>query len=382
MKKLKINILIGPFYPIPPVLGLAVERIHFALAAEYVRRGHDVTMVSRRYDGFPNEEVTDGIRHIRIKSSNEPKNRLLYRLYDILYCLRARRALPTADVTITNSVSAPIILNKRAFGAIYVNVGRFPKGQMGLYRRAARLQAVSTVVGDAISEQTPTVASLVKVIANPLDQRFLDAAAKGQPAERAQEILYVGRIAHEKGLHLLVEAFARVARQHPDWTLTVVGPTSSGGGGDGDDYLSTLRASADRLGVKINFEPPVYDVSLLSARMMRASVFVYPSISERGESFGLAPLEAMACGCAVVVSQLECFSEFVKPGENALVFDHRDDEVANLTSACLMLIEDSALRTSLARFAVETSHDFAPGKIAEAMIDDFRELTSGRQVTA
>ena len=44
---MKIAIVLGAFLPVPPVMGGAVEKVWFTLAAEFVRRGHNVTLVSR-----------------------------------------------------------------------------------------------------------------------------------------------------------------------------------------------------------------------------------------------------------------------------------------------------------------------------------------------
>jgi glycosyltransferase involved in cell wall biosynthesis len=45
-------------------------------------------------------------------------------------------------------------------------------------------------------------------------------------------------------------------------------------------------------------------------------MFVYPCLAEQGETFGLAPLEAVACGAVPIVSDLSCFGDFITPGVN------------------------------------------------------------------
>jgi hypothetical protein len=46
---MQITILLGPFLPVPPVLGGAVEKVHLLLAETYAAAGHQVTIVSRAY---------------------------------------------------------------------------------------------------------------------------------------------------------------------------------------------------------------------------------------------------------------------------------------------------------------------------------------------
>ena len=44
---MKITIVLGAFFPVPPLLGGAVEKVWFALGPEFVRRGHEVVQISR-----------------------------------------------------------------------------------------------------------------------------------------------------------------------------------------------------------------------------------------------------------------------------------------------------------------------------------------------
>jgi glycosyltransferase involved in cell wall biosynthesis len=204
-----------------------------------------------------------------------------------------------------------------------VHVARFPKGQMPLYRRADRLQAISRAVADAIVAQAPRLADRVVTIGYPVPDAYFCA----EPArQRTNTVLYVGRIAREKGLHVLVRAFAVAAAARPggtDWKLRIIGPHEVAQGGDGPAYLGELRALAQTLGGACEFVGPVFDPDALVDEYRAAAVFAYPSLAEKGEAFGLAALEAMAAGCAVVVSRLTCFDDFIDAGRSGLQFDHR-----------------------------------------------------------
>jgi len=297
---------------------------------------------------------------------------MLYRLFDLAYACRVAAMLPASDITITNSVSLPLVLPRNRAGKIYVSVARFPKGQMALYRRADRLQAVSQAVANAIRQQSPAIADRVRVVPNALSATF-SAAEADAGATRRKEILYVGRIAREKGLDLLIRAFLLMPA-NTEWTLTLLGPADAAGGGDGGGFLEELRCAASALGDRIRFEAPIYDERALAARMQAAAIFVYPSVAEEGESFGMAPLEAMACGCAVVVSALDCFRDFVVDGGNAVVFDHRDRTGNCLARSLQNLAERPEVRIQLGREARQTARDFSPEKVADLFDRDFIEL--------
>ncbi len=371
--KLRINIVMGPFFPIPPVRGLAVEKIQYGLARVYADKGHEVTMISRRFPGFAHRETVDGISHVRVPSFDPPRPGLLYRLLDVIYSLLVSVYMPVADITVTNSVSAPLILPLRKAGKIAVAVGRYPKGQMRFYGRAARLHAVSRAVFDAIVEQALCMASRSLVIANPIGQQFAEAISE-QRGPRDREIVYVGRISREKGLDLLLAAFKVIAPDFPDWRLKLIGPWSISHGGDGLSYLNELKALAAGFEDRVEFVDAIYEDAALIARLKRADIFVYPSLAEHGEAFGLAPLEAMACGCVPVLSALRCFEDFAEDGHNGSVFDHRQNAEVNLAASMARLMGDAALRNRLGIAAMQSASRFSPQIIADSMLVDFQTL--------
>src|SRR5437762_14010305 len=103
----------------------------------------------------------------------------------------------------------------------------------------------------------------------------------------------------------------------------IVGPTGTRLGGGGEAYLASLQSAVEKGEGKISFTGPIFDPSELASVFRRARLFIYPSLSERGESFGLAPLEAMADGCAVLVSNLDCFQDFIRDGQTGFRSEER-----------------------------------------------------------
>jgi glycosyltransferase involved in cell wall biosynthesis len=370
----RIAIILGPFMPMPPVLGGAVEKVHLALALAYCAAGHRVTMISRRYDGFADDETRDGIRHIRVRSSKRSPHLPMNLLRGLSYSLRAAAALPPVDITITNEFFLPLLLRRRRAGKIYVQVGRYPKHQMPLYFRADRLQAVSRVVGDAIARQTPWLASRIKVIPYALADGYFNPPA----IRRERIVLYVGRIAREKGVGLLIEAFRRVEPDIADgWTLRIVGPHETAQGGDGAAYLAELQRLAKPLGPRCHFVDPIFDENALVREYAASAIFVYPSLAEFGESFGLAPLEAMAGGCAVITSDLRCFDDFLEDGVTGLRFDHRCEKAVDaLTEQVRSLMRNRTLLAAVAHAGRRSVGRFASGPVAERMLADFATLTA------
>src|SRR5438105_1195139 len=367
---MKITIVLGAFFPVPPTMGGGVEKVWFTLAPEFVKRGHEVIMISRKLADLPREETIDGVKHLRVNGFNTPRSLLWLKFLDLIYSIRTMSILPRADIIVTNTFWLPILLRDSKRGKIYVHVGRYPKGQMRFYRRAGRLQAPSRAIADQIQQQAPRLTSKVVAIPYPIT-----TIAQSAPPllGRDKIILFVGRVHTEKGVHLLVDAFTSGAQSaFADWQLMIVGPAETKLGGGGDAYLASLRRSADKAEGKITFAGPIFDSAKLADAYRNARLFVYPSLSECGESFGLAPLEAMAHGCAVLVSDLDCFHDFIRDKETGFIFDHRAQPVAETLRAKIDNIV--ADETSLARVAVagyEKSAEYSPERVAEQFLKDF-----------
>jgi len=379
---MKITIVLGAFLPVPPVMGGAIEKSWLALAQEFVSRNHDVTIISRALPQFARHEIVDGIRHLRLRGFDTPRSLLWLKILDLLYSLRVRRALPAADILVTNTFWLPLLIRDSSRGKIYVHVGRYPKGQMPLYGKAARLQTPSSDVADAIKGETPSSAQ--KVIAIPYPRPQTISAGAPPPLEaRAKIVLYVGRVHPEKGVHVLVEAFARLRRgEFVDWKLIIVGSTDSREGGGGDTYLRQLRQSAAVARERVVFRGPIFDVAVLEEEFRAARIFAYPSLAMRGETFGLAPLEAMTHGCAVLVSDLGCFRDFILPNETGFVFEGGAPNPADsLVVAFRDALSDPVRLERIARAGQLKSEEFSRARVADKFLIDFEKLISDAERT-
>jgi glycosyltransferase involved in cell wall biosynthesis len=379
---MKITIVLGAFLPVPPIMGGAVEKIWFLLGQEFVRRGHEVVQISRRTSQFPNDEVIAGVRHLRVRGFDTPRSLLWLKILDLIYSIQTMSILPKADIIVTNTFWLPMLLRSSRRGLVYVHVARYPKGQMRFYGAAARLQAPSHAVARAIAREAPRLSPKVKVVPYPAPGSTT-AIAPPAVQQREKLILYVGRVHPEKGVHLLVDAFAGEARTvFADWKLMIVGPVEEKFGGGGEDYLVNLKRRADSVGGQIDFHGSIFDPIALEQVFRRARLFVYPSLAERGESFGLAPLEAMAHGCAVLVSNLECFQDFIQDGQTGFVFDHYSTNPAeNLRDKIDNVIADEMLLARVADSGYRKAAEYSLERVASQFLNDLSSLTTNSHGT-
>jgi glycosyltransferase involved in cell wall biosynthesis len=377
---MKITIVLGAFFPVPPVMGGGVEKVWFALAPEFARRGHEVVLVSRKIPEFPREETIDGVKHLRVPGFDTPRSLVWLKFLDFLYSRNTMSILPAADILVTNTFWLPILLRDSKRGKIYVQVARYPKGQMRFYGKAARLQAPSQAVAHAIAVEAPALAKKIVVIPNPVPGSTIDKPPS--IAEREKIILFVGRVHPEKGVHVLVEAFANGARTvFAEWKLMIVGPTEKRFGGGGNSYLASLKSSAEKADGKVIFARAVFDSAALEQTFRRARLFVYPSLADRGESFGLAPLEAMTHRCAVLVSNLDCFRDFIQEHETGFIFDHHAKSASEaLREKIANVIVDESLLDSVAEVGYRKSAEYSVDRVADQFLNDFNSLVSNSNV--
>jgi glycosyltransferase involved in cell wall biosynthesis len=144
----------------------------------------------------------------------------------------------------------------------------------------------------------------------------------------------VGRLTRQKGFDLLLEAFARIAKTHPDWKLVIWG--------EGEARLE-LEAQRDALGLSNRVEMPG-----LTPRpglwLETADAFV---LSSRYEGWGIVLLEAMAAGLPVVSFACDWGpTDMIANGEDGILVPNGD--IAALADALSNLMADEALRARLA----------------------------------
>jgi len=181
------------------------------------------------------------------------------------------------------------------------------------------------------------------VITNYVSADFEDVT---ETRPRRKEIVAVGRLAGTKNYMALVEAWALLAQDHPDWSVRIygVGPQQD-----------ELQRRIEELGLQGVVHLMGHESDIKPA-YLEAEVFCHPA---RHEGFGLSVAEALACGLPVVAfSDCDGVNEFVHDGHNGLLVE-REAGVSALADGLRRLIEDDALRVRLRDRAPESVREFS-----------------------
>ena len=214
---------------------------------------------------------------------------------------------------------------------------------------------VTTVSGSlkADTYQELGVTCDIRVIPNFVDcdkyRRRDVAALRASLAPRGEKlVIHVSNFRPVKRVNTVIEVFAKAHREMPLRLLMV---------GDGPDLAEASRLARDLgVGDSVHFVGEQDQVvPLLSA----ADVFVLPSAQE---SFGLAALEAMACGVPVVASRVGGLPEVIEHGVSGYL--HAPHDISGMARSLVDLLKDKALHDRVGEAAAQT----ARARYSDAMI--------------
>ena len=275
---------------------------------------------------------------------------VLQRLYRLRSAIRrARPDFVLSFLTRTNvltllamsGLTIPVIVSERNNPALQPFGPAWKWLQRRLYPRAFGLV---TMTQGGLDYFAPEMRRRGWVIANAVD------LPDGWQKRRGNNILTaVGRLTHQKGFDLLLEAFARIADRHPEWKLVIWG--------EGDDRKS-LEALRDALGLKGRVEMPGV-TERPGLWVETADVFV---LSSRYEGWGIVLLEAMAAGLPVVSFACEWGpAAMVEHGRDGILVPSND--VIALADALSNMLGDGALRTRLGANAEVSAKRYLPDRI-------------------
>jgi len=210
--------------------------------------------------------------------------------------------------------------------------------------RAERVAAVSTSIANEAMRWFGVPREVIEIIPNGVDEFFQPGDARGE------YILFVGTIEPRKGIDDLIAAWHSIPMPRPPLILC-------GEPGWGVHVPAGIEVTG------------WVDRERLRALYRGARIFVYPS---RYEGFGIPPLEAMACGAAVIATRTGAIADYA---DGAALLVNPGDRDA-LRAAMLRLLGDAALRADLGARGIERAKQFRWERSAKLMSELLAEAAN------
>ena len=186
----------------------------------------------------------------------------------------------------------------------------------------------------------------ISVISDPLS--FCPTQRSSLSVKR---VIAVGRYVYQKGFDQLLQAWATIERQYPEWQLVVFG----------DGNRTPYEQQMKELGIDDNrchLYGPTTDIQ---QEYVNSSLFAF---SSRFEGFGMVLVEAMACGLPVVSFDCPCGpKDIIKDGKNGFLVDN--ENVEEMAKSMCRLICDDSLRQSISQIARKSIMRFGISQIGE-----------------
>ncbi|MFI3213754.1 MAG: glycosyltransferase family 4 protein [Eubacteriales bacterium] len=321
------------------------ERVMVNLAKYFSEEGYQVVLVTqhRAKEEYP---LVDGIPRIfsEITSEEETSNRIVNfkRRYDKL---RKIWKTEKPDVILSFIGKNNVMTLLTAAGLwipVVVSVRADPKREYA--SRSLKMAANFTFPwAKKIVMQTTesklffrkAIQKKVVILKNPLNPTFVRPIYEG---EREKTIIAVGRVDQNKNHQMLVEAFAQIADQYPEYQLIIYG--------DGESRSSIQEWVCNR-----KFEDRIFlpgAITNVADEIARAGIYV---LTSKSEGMPNSLMEAMALGIPCISTDCPCggAKDLIEDGKNGILVSVGD--VNDLASQLSKLIEEPEVAINLGRQA-------------------------------
>lgn len=272
---------------------------------------------------------------------------------------RTAEAVSDADVVHIHEPFMPIVSQAATVARDLPKVGTFHADPSRAVRRLYRigrpmLRRIAGRLTLATAVSPVAAAPLAGLVDVRLVPNGLDTSEFGPGEKVAQRVAFLGRDEPRKGLSVLLDAWPLVLSRVPNAELVVAGSIKRG----------------QHPGVRF---VGVVDENQKRELLATSAVFCAPNTG--GESFGIVLTEAMAAGCALVVSGLAAFVHVA--GEAALLTKPGDP--AGLAAALVRVLTRPAERASLAEAAIARVVRFDRGVVLDGYVGVYEAALAARR---
>lgn len=349
-----------------------VERMAIVLMNELVKRGHEVELLSwdrSEADTHYSLDARVTWHKLDMGDANEKagwrlrlqRQRVIRQLIsrarpDVMIAFQHGPFLTAAIAAL--GLNVPIVAAERNAPQRFDHL-RVGKNRNLIFQTFRLADCITVQLDDYVAGYPSYLHDRIVSIPNPVHS----ATALAQPAEKAgsRRLLSVGRLSYQKNQSVLIEAFAQIARQVPEWSLVLVGA--------GEDE-TRLKQLADNTGLseRIEFIGAVKDVERF---YLDSQLFCLPS---RWEGFPNALAEAMAHGLpAVGFAACAGVGQLIEPGKTGLLAEG-NGSVQTLANVLQTLMRDDDMRQKMGSAAAAAMARYAPEAIFDRWETTLKKL--------
>ncbi len=337
----------------PPAASGGIGTYSRALGRALVNAGHEVRVIGV-YPDLPGKEIyeeQDGVRVWRLRCQRGAAGWIAdrYRLYRMVAAWSRRQEIDLIEVPDWQGWAAgwpslPVPVVARLHGSAVYFAAEFGKRTA---RRVSQLERASLRRANYWSSVSRYAASRTHALFNLPTRHsaviypFIELRPVTSVSDRSRNrVVYTGTLTEKKGIISLIRAWPLVQARRPDAQLSILGRDTSMA--DGGSMMAFLRqqlseSPAQNVHFRGFLRPEELHRSLATARLA-----VFPSFAE---SFGIAPVEAMAQGCPTIFGSRTSGPEIINNGVDGLLVNvERPQEIAD---AIVQLLNDDALAERL-----------------------------------
>ena len=236
------------------------------------------------------------------------------------------------------------------------------KPKWKIYQKCAEQVSVFHVLMKSYEKTIAPYFKNAKVATVPNEVVQLPEAERVNLEQEKKRIIYVARVEKEgKRQHLIVEAFAKVAKDFPDWVVEFWGLQKY------QNYNDELMALARKYGIENNIKIMGYSDNIQDV-YRTADIHAFASLHE---GFSLALADGMAIGLpSIGFKETPSVNELIVDGHNGFLAEDVDDFAEKMRR----LMSDKALRIQFGKNAVEDMKAYAPEIVAEQWDELIRKI--------
>lgn len=352
-----------------PLAGGGTRLFHNILKA-LAENGHQITLISSRFNGSSKSEVIDGVEVIRLAHQYQlflraPMRLMFDNKYEaILECVHV------VPLMIPLYVKKKVLLFVFHLAKQEFDVESYRFGILGPFLSCAAKRAENMIPriyanAQIITFSSPTRDELLSLGVNPanihLVQEGIDLKkyTPGAMKEDTPTLVYVGRLERYKGVQYILYALKKIRTYMPSIHLKIVG--------DG-----TFRQSLENLTSDLGLQSSVSFLGTVSEeekiRILRSShLLIHPSLRE---GWATPVIEANACGTVAIGFSVPGIKETIRDGLTGFLVAYGD--VENLVKRILELLQNSELYKEMQTNAISWSRKFSK----DEMMLDLRNILS------